>query len=149
MGWVNASSGGQPEAMAPHQPSRGTLVAADRAVLQLSRSAAASQSLPILHGRAGPRCLPVLPASLLPGQPLWSLAPRGPWHTATCRDEGSKHRSRSSHSRASPGLTQHLLAGVEDYTLCKCLARLTKSCLETKSIQSCFPFWANQQWSCG
>lgn len=33
--------------------------------------------------------------------------------------------------------------------LCKCLARLTKSCLETKSIQSCFPLWANQQRSCG
>lgn len=31
----------------------------------------------------------------------------------------------------------------------KCLARLTKSCLETKSIQSCFPLWANQQRSCG
>lgn len=83
-------------------------MAADRAVLQLSGSAAAA-SLPILHGRMFSQ-----PACSLGS--LWSLAPWGPWHTATRRDEGSKHRSRSSHSRASPGLclAQHLLAGVED-----------------------------------
>lgn len=70
---------------------------------------------PARQGRAKvPTCSP---ASLLPGQSLWSLAPRGPWHTAICRDEGSKHRFGSSHSRASPGLcpAQHLLAGVEEF----------------------------------
>lgn len=32
--------------------------------------------------------------------------------------------------------------------LCKHLAQLTKSCLETKPVSSCLPPWANQQWSC-
>lgn len=33
--------------------------------------------------------------------------------------------------------------------LCKRLAWLTKSCLETKPVLSCFSPWVNQQRSCG
>lgn len=82
-------------------------------MLQLSASATAARVCPSCMAKM-PTCPPSQPA---PWAVSVSLAPRGPWHMATCRDEGSKHRSRSSHGRASPGLclAQHLLAGVEEF----------------------------------
>lgn len=44
-------------------------------------------------------------------------------------------------------LNRHWLAW-RNSALCKRLAQLTKSCLETKPVPSCFLPWANRQRSC-
>lgn len=94
VGWVNASSGGQPEAMAPHQPSRGTLVAADRAMLQLSRSAAAARVCPSCTAGQGQ-------GAYLFSQPACSLGSLcGHWHHG---DRGTRPPAGTRAPNTGPG----------------------------------------------